>query len=290
MCAIERGGRGVKGFWMNELAGSVAPATVEEFRDRLAAVSDGLPKRLRQCADYVAANSDRIAVSTVAELAAGADVPPSALMRFCQILGFSGFSEMQKLFREAYVPGWPDYSTRLTNLKESGAGSPAALLAEFVEAGRLSLEALAKSVDEAALEQAVAALKAADTVHLVGLRRAFPVASYLAYAFEKMDIPAMLHDGVGKLDHRHALRPGDVLLAITFSPYSEETLTLAADARARGLPVVAMTDRLTSPLARQASAVLTVPEVDFGAFRSLSATLALAITLAVAVGSARAGG
>ena len=152
------------------------------------------------------------------------------------------------------------------------------------------MEALAKSVDEAALEQAVAALKAADTVHLVGLRRAFPVASYLAYAFEKMDIPAMLHDGVGKLDHRHALRPGDVLLAITFSPYSEETLTLAADARARGLPVVAMTDRLTSPLVRQASAVLTVPEVDFGAFRSLSATLALAITLAVAVGSARAGG
>lgn len=290
MCAIERGGRGVKGLWMNELAGSVAPGTVEEFRERLAAMSDGLPKRLRQCADYVAANSDRIAVSTVAELAAGADVPPSALMRFCQILGFSGFSEMQRLFREAYVPGWPDYSTRLTNLKESGAGSPAALLAEFVEAGRLSLEALAKSADEAALDQAVAVLKAADTVHLVGLRRAFPVASYLAYAFEKMDIPAMLHDGVGKLDHRHALRSGDALLAITFSPYSEETLTLAADARARGLPVVAMTDRLTSPLARQASAVLTVPEVDFGAFRSLSATLALAITLAVAVGTARAGG
>ncbi len=290
MCAIERAGWGVKGLWMNELAGSVAPGTVEEFRERLAAMSDGLPKRLRQCADYVAANSDRIAVSTVAELAAGADVPPSALMRFCQILGFSGFSEMQRLFREAYVPGWPDYSTRLTNLKESGAGSPAALLAEFVEAGRLSLEALAKSADEAALDQAVAVLKAADTVHLVGLRRAFPVASYLAYAFEKMDIPAMLHDGVGKLDHRHALRAGDALLAITFSPYSEETLTLAADARARGLPVVAMTDRLTSPLARQASAVLTVPEVDFGAFRSLSATLALAITLAVAVGTARADG
>lgn len=268
----------------------LAPATVEEFRERLAAISDGLPKRLRQCADYVAAHSDRIAVSTVAELAAGAEVPPSAVMRFCQIMGFTGFSGMQRLFREAYVPGWPDYSTRLTNLKESGAGSPAALLAEFVEAGRLSLEALAKAADEAALNQAVATLVAADTVHLIGLRRAFPVACYLAYAFEKMDIPAMLHDGVGKLDLRHALRPGDALLAITFAPYSEETLALAGDARARGLQVVAVTDRLTSPLARHASAVLSVPEVDFGAFRSLSATLALAITLAVAVGTARRAG
>ncbi len=265
----------------------VAPATVEAFRERLAAITDDLPKRLRQCADHIAANTDRIAVSTVAELAAGADVPPSALMRFCQIMGFSGFSEMQKLFREAYAPGWPDYSTRLKNLKANRAGSPAALLAEFVEAGRLSLEALAKSVDEQVLETAVGILSRADTIHVVGLRRAFPVASYLAYVFEKMSVPAMLHDGVGKLDHRFALRPGDAVLAITFAPYSEETLALATDAHARGLPVVALTDRLTSPLARHADAVVTVPEVDFGAFRSLSATIAMAISLAVAVGSAR---
>lgn len=264
-----------------------APTNVEEFRERLAMVTDTLPRRLRQCADYIAANTDRIAVSTVAELAAGADVPPSAVMRFCQILGFSGFSDMQKLFRDAYAPGWPDYSTRLKNLKEEGAGSPAALLAEFIEAGRLSLEALAKSVDEVALAQAVAMLAQADTIHVVGLRRAFPVASYLVYVFEKMSVPAMLHDGVGKLDHRFALRPGDALLAITFAPYSEETLTLAQDARDRGLPVVGVTDRVISPLARSADAILTVPEVDFGAFRSLSATIAMAISLAVAVGSAR---
>ena len=263
------------------------PASVEEFRDRLSQMIDQMPRRLRQCGDYIAANSDRIAVSTVAELAAGADVPPSALMRFCQIFGFSGFSEMQKLFRDAYSPGWPDYGTRLMNLKEGGSGSPTALLGEFIEAGRMSLEALAKSVDEAVLEQAVQILSGAQTIHVIGLRRAFPVATYLAYVFEKMAVPAMLHDGVGKLDHRFALRAGDAVLAITFAPYSEETLSLAQDAHARGLPVVALTDRLTSPLARLSNAVLTVSEVDFGAFRSLSATIAMAIALAVAVGSAR---
>lgn len=264
-----------------------APATIEEFRERLAEITEGLPRRLRQCADHIAANIDRIAVSTVAELAAGAEVPPSALMRFCQILGYSGFSEMQKLFREAYSPGFPDYSTRLKNLKEGGAGTPSALLAEFIEAGRLSLEALANAADEAALAKAVAILARAEMVHIIGLRRAFPVATYLTYAFEKMSVAAMLHDGVGKLDHRHSLRKGDAILAITFAPYSEETIALAQDARERGLPVVALTDRLTSPLARVSDAVLTVPEVDFGAFRSLSATIAMAIALAVAVGSAR---
>ena len=163
------------------------------------------------------------------------------------------------------------------------------MLAEFVEASRISLESLTNSFDEVALSQAVEQLALADTLHIVGLRRAFPVASYLAYIFEKMAVPAMLHDGVGKLDHRHALRKGDAVIAISFAPYSEETIVLAADAKARGLSVVAITDRLTSPLAREAAAVLTVPEVDFGAFRSLSATIALAITLAVAVGARREG-
>jgi DNA-binding MurR/RpiR family transcriptional regulator len=268
-------------------AGPTAPTNIEAFRERLTQVTADLPRRMRQCADYIAANTDRIAVSTVADLAAGADVPPSALMRFCQMMGFSGFSEMQRLFREAYAPGWPDYSTRLRNLKDQGAGTPAALLGEFVEAGRLSLESLAKSFDENALNAAVALLARADTVHVVGLRRAFPVAAYLAYVFDKMAVPAMLHDGVGKLDHRFALRPGDAMVAITFAPYSEETVTLAQDARDRGLPVVVLTDRVTSPVARFADAILTVTEMDFGAFRSLSATIAMALALAVAVGSAR---
>ena len=270
----------------DENTSGVAPKSVEEFRTRLTALGDGLPKRMQQCADHVAANLDRIAVSTVAEMAAGADVPPSAFMRFCQIMGFSGYSDLQRLFREAYAPGFPDYATRLANLK-SGTGGAGRLLAEFVEAGRMSLEGLAKSVDEAALAQAVAVLSRAGVIHVMGVRRAFPVASYLAYVFEKMSVPAILHDGAGKLDQRHALRSGDAVLAISFAPYSEETLSLAADARSRGLAVVALTDTLSSPLARVSDAVLTVQEVDFGAFRSLSATIAMAITLAVAVGTAR---
>ena len=48
-----------------------APESVEAFLARLTQISQGLPRRLRQCADHIAANVDRIAVSTVAELATG---------------------------------------------------------------------------------------------------------------------------------------------------------------------------------------------------------------------------
>ncbi len=261
------------------------PTTIAEFRTRLATVADRLPRRLQACADFVSANMDRIAVSTVAELSSKAGVAPSAFMRFCQILGFSGFSEMQRLFRDSYAPPWPDYATRLQNLKSAGSGSPAALVAEFIEAGHLSLESLAKSLDEDAMKKAVDLLAQADTIHVIGARRAFPVAAYLAYVFEKMSVPCILHDGVGRLDHRGALRRGDALMAISFAPYAPETISLAEAAKQAGLPIAAITDHAASPLARLATISLTVPEVDFGAFRSLSATWALSLALAVAVGS-----
>lgn len=263
------------------------PRTVEEFQARLQQVSDDLPRRLRQCAEYLAANTDRIAVSTVAEIAAAAEVQPSALMRFCQLMGFPGYSAMQRLFRDSFTQGWPDYATRIRALRRSGPGSPSALLAEFVDVGTKSLQNLPVSVDPDSLDRAVEALAAARVVHAVGLRRAFPVASYLAYAFDKMEIPVVLHELTGGLDRRNAIGQGDALIAISFAPYSAETVDLATHCRKHEVPVVAITDTVLSPLWQIGALPLSVREVDFGAFRALSATLALAMTLAVAVGARR---
>ncbi|RYE51482.1 MAG: MurR/RpiR family transcriptional regulator, partial [Hyphomicrobiales bacterium] len=140
-----------------------APSTIDAFRDRLIGLNGQLPRRLQQCADHVATHLDQIALSTVAQVAKGAGVPPSAVMRFCQIMGFTGYAEMQKLFRGALSRAAPDYATRLANLKAGGAGQPSTLVAEFVEAGRQSMEALARNLNETSLDQAVTTLSRART-------------------------------------------------------------------------------------------------------------------------------
>jgi len=266
------------------------PETVEDFQRRLMDISPSAPKRLRQCADFVARNTDIIAVSTVADMAKGAGVQPSAFIRFCQSMGFSGYSQLQRIFRESHARRWPDYTTRLQNLRADGEESPAALLAEFVAAGRRSLENLANTTDLDRLDRAVAEIAKARMIHVIGLARAFPVATYLAYAFEKMDVPALLHARTGNLDQRHAILSGDVLIAISFAPYSPETLDLAGFSQSQGCAIVAITDALNSPLHQLDATAMTVLEEDVGSFRALTAPLSLAITLAVAVGVRRNGG
>ncbi len=263
------------------------PETMEAFHERLREIGGRMPKRLRQCAEYIAANPDRVAVSTVAELAAAANVQPSAFMRFCKMLGFSGFSDMQRLFRDNYTRQWPDYATRLRTLRQAGADSPGALLAEFADAGRASLEKLTHTIDEDSLKRAVQHLCRARNIHIAGYRRVFPAAAYLAYAFEKMNLPCILHSGIGNLNAGYMMSEQDALIAISYAPYSSETVELARIAHDRQAAVIAITDNITSPLIRLKSVSLLVSEIDVGAFRTLSATLSLAMSLAVSVGARR---
>ncbi|KQI70730.1 RpiR family transcriptional regulator [Loktanella sp. 5RATIMAR09] len=264
-----------------------APENLEELTEKIALLQDRLPKRLRQCAAYILQNTHEIAFSTVAEISEKANVQPSAVMRFCQVVGFGGYTDMQKLVRQTIQPGIPDYSERIQNLREAGDDSPTAILAEFVEAGRQSLEQLSITVNETALEKAVETLAQARLIHIMGLRRAYPVASYLSYAFEKLRIPNVLHGGEGRLTHAEAMREEDVLIAITFASYSSETIELADEAVQRGLPVILISDTPSLLVNGTVVVPLIVSEIDFGAFRSLSATLSLAISLAVATGARR---
>jgi DNA-binding MurR/RpiR family transcriptional regulator len=265
---------------------SSPPATPDEMRDRTLELLPSLPKRLRQCADYLLKNPEKIAVSTVADLAAGAGVQPSALMRFCQVMGFSGFSEMQRIFRDDYAERWPDYATRLDRMRDRD-GRVARLIVDFVGAGHKSLSLLAETIDVEAVERAVALLSKAETIHLVGLRRSFPAASYLFYVFEKMGIPTVLHGAPGGLQSESAIRPGDVAIVITVAPYSDETVQLARRASEKGVSIVGITDGADSPIAGLQGETLWVREIDVGAFRALSATLTLSTALAVAVGAER---
>jgi DNA-binding MurR/RpiR family transcriptional regulator len=270
--------------------GEEAPRTYEAFRARLAAQRERLPSRLTRAAEYALAHPDEIAFGTVASVAKAARVQPSALIRFAKALGYNGFSELQEVFRHRLRERWPPYGERLAKLRADGPDAgPAGLLARFSASAALSLGRLRDSLGEADLERAVAVLAAARTVHLLGLRRAFPVASYLAYALGKLQVSANLVDHVGALgaEQLAGARPGDALVAISFTPYTPATVELANAFAAKGFPVVAITDSPFSPLAPAAAARLEVVEADVSGFRSLAATFCVAMTLAVAVAERR---
>lgn len=269
------------------------PSDYEGLRGVLVARRETLPKRLRQLADFALDRPQDMAFGTAAAIADHAGVQPSTLVRFAHVLGYGGFSHLQQIFRAPLRHRFPDYRERLQELRErDAAGSDgASLLDGFVGAAGLSLERLRRSVDPHALSRAIQVLAEADTLYLLGARRVFPVTAYLAYAFGKLGIRAILIDHVAQLgpEQLGTATPRDAVLAISFTPYAPVTVELAAAAVRRNVPVVAITDSVFSPLAASAAIWLEVAESEHGAFRSLSASFALAMTLAVGTAEKRVG-
>lgn len=264
-----------------------APKSLAELKSKISGEYSQLSKRLRQTAQYLLDHPNEIAFGTVATISKDAGVHPSTLVRFANAFGYSGFTEMQRLFQNQLLHESPSYTDRMRIARETlgdGAEStPSGLLSQFASANSAALEQLVAEIDIEQLELAERILSKADTIYVMGVRRAFVVASYFGYALRHADRRAMLIDGIGglTLEQAGSMRENDVLIAISFSPYGQETQDVAISAIERGIPVVLITDSQLSPLALEASAVLLAKEADVQGIRSLSGSLCIAQALAI---------
>jgi DNA-binding MurR/RpiR family transcriptional regulator len=267
---------------------SPAPATAESLRAEIVRRYETLSKRLKQIARYILDEPNEIALETLAVIAARCGVQPSAIVRFAKSFGFEGASQMQRLFRDGLLSNNAalGYSERVRQLDEATSAEgadPENLLAEFVEGNTLALQNLLQTVSSADMKAAVQAIAGAETVHVVGFRRSFPVASYLAYSLLQAGKRAVFIDGVGGLAMQQvqAMSTNDLLMAVSFQPYSEETVAIVEVVSARGGKVLAISDSLVSPVAKPAHHVLQVRESEVRKFRSLSASMCLAQALVI---------
>ncbi len=264
--------------------------SVDQLIASITAEYDTLSRQLKVIAKYVEQHRDHIGLEGIQQLAAQCQVQPSAVVRFAKHFGFSGFSEMQAIFREGLTRQLApsrNYRARIRDIIESGSGSLSSveIAREFLAGSQVGMHELDASLDEAAFKKAVDMLRETDCIWIAASRRSFPVAVYLDYALQHTDKRVCLMSGLGSmhLGQMRSVRPGDVMLAISFSPYAEETLAAVGLAVERGAELIAITDSRMSPLAKLAKASLLVQDNSTFGFRSLTSTLGLAQSLFIAL-------
>ncbi|MDQ7742727.1 MurR/RpiR family transcriptional regulator [Hydrogenophaga pseudoflava] len=264
--------------------------SVDQFIARITTEYEGLSKQLKVIARHVEQHRDHIGLEGIQELAAHCGVQPSAVVRFAKHFGFSGFSEMQAIFREGLTRQLApsrNYRTRIRDIIESGAGSLSSveIAHEFLAGSVAAMHELEANLDADTFMQAVDMLRETDCIWIAASRRSFPVAVYLDYALQHTDKRVCLMSGLGSmhLGQMRSVRPGDVMLAISFAPYAEETLAAVELAQERGVRLIAITDSRMSPLAKDAEVTLVVQDNSTFGFRALTSTMGLAQSLFIAL-------
>jgi DNA-binding MurR/RpiR family transcriptional regulator len=257
------------------------PHSYEELRAVLSSGATRLPKRLREVATHLWQQPTSVALGTVTSVAKDAGVQPSTLVRFAQTFGYSGFSDLQDVFK-AHLAG----AEGTTVQWEAGAAGEAARLVDgFLAASTASLARVRDRLDLGRLESMAETLARAQLIYVIGSKRAFALASYVSLAFANLGIRNLALDNVGStaFELLRCATSDDAVLAVSFTPYNSITPELAASAAQRGVPVVSLTDSAFSPLVPISRAYVEVVEEPYSGFKPIAATVAVAMALVLRV-------
>lgn len=209
-----------------------------------------LTPALKRLAAVVLERPDRVIYQSVTELAEDAHVGEASVIRFCRDLGFRGFQDF-KLALAADLALRP----------EGGASKGAETLAELLEAttqeGILALRETSASLSVEALEAAVTALLGAAVVLVYGAGASGVTAKDFAYKLLRLGYPVLAPTDAHLAAMQAATLPENaVVIGLTRSGSTLDTLKVLELARTRGATTVTLSQRLKSPAAAQADITL----------------------------------
>ncbi len=244
-----------------------------------------MPKRLRSVAEFSLSHPEDMALNTIAVISEKATVTPSSLVRFAKSIGYSGFSDMQAVFQESMRHMPQSYIQRIHEIDEDKS-SNMTVLERFSQAAASSIQKLKQQANEQAILLAAQKLADAGHIYIVGRGRATPVIAYLQYTLLQLGIQtSTIDDTAGSMNDKvRLIKPHEALIAISFKPYTANTEELVKSCRENGVPVISITDSSLSPIAHSENIFLQAHEDQIGEIRGLSATMCLALCLAVETG------
>ena len=260
-----------------------------EVLGRIRSGFEALTPELRRGARWVADHPGETALQSMRQQARAAGVSAPTMLRLARALGFADYAALRRPFQEAMTGGF---------LQRRASALQAA--PESRRTGRLAQELTGAQIDDlrsvlalnsaALIDAVVGAIAAARRVGFLGVRSSFGIAFQFRYAYNLIARNGVLFDGLAGTVHDQVdtLDRGDVLIAISQTPYSTPTVEAVDAASRRGVTVVALTDSVVSPLARRATHALRYRADSVSFFPSMIAPLAL-VELLLARLAARGG-
>jgi RpiR family carbohydrate utilization transcriptional regulator len=245
----------------------------------------------RQVADTVLADPWASRGMPILALAERAGVSENAVSRFTHLLGYSGYREFTQALSLDLGRSLGVYHVHPVDVvSESRAGNEDSLdlvrrvVTMEIESMRDTLDNLAEPV----LRRVVTKLATAREIVLIGTGTAAPLCHMLSYRLASVGVAATwVNDPMMMLAQVARLTDGDVVMAISYSGRSRDTVQALEFARGRGAETIAMTADPHSPIGAVAANLLTIfsPAVPEGTaqFSARVAGMALLEALATAV-------
>ena len=259
----------------------------------LKTVLPSLSPRLQLVAKYIVDHPSDFGLDPIRDTARKCGVSTFTLVRMAHQMGFAGYDELREPFRHALVsaaagveqPDWLEGMRAHSALGEVQAAATTNTMAIV----QRSLEHQAPGQ----MERVVRMLLEAPTVYLTAVRASYALAYYFHYV-GRMALPTLQliprHIN-SAMDDLHDSGPGDVMIAISFTPYSRETIEACKFARKNGVKLIMISDSevISSEFEPEEMLIAsTVSTHHFGSFSGAMAIIETVLALLVDMGGEEA--
>jgi DNA-binding MurR/RpiR family transcriptional regulator len=225
----------------------------------------------REIGQFILDNPDQMLRLSSAALAAETGRSQSSVVKFSQKLGFAGYQELKLAVSEAKAQEWHAPPGMIHGSIEVG-DSYLTILQKLIGSKMLSMQQTLAVNNEQEIERALTALNDARRIHMAGVGASSLVARDFSYKLMKLG-RNVLHDSDSHVQMANVstLNSQDVLLALSYSGTSIETLRITELARQRGATVIAITG-LNANALMQAADIRLYTVADEERVRSSSIT------------------
>ena len=253
--------------------------------DILTLIQNGMvhfSKGQKLIANYIMNSYDKAAFMTASKLGKTVNVSESTVVRFAVELGYDGYPSMQKALQEMI-------RNKLTSVQRIEVANDrfgnqeilSMVLQSDIEKIRTTLD----EVDKTAFQGAVDSILAAKNIYILGVRSSAAIATFLSFYCNLMfDNGKHIHTSSNAEMFEQMIRidKDDVVIGISFPRYSSRTVKAMKFAYDRGATVIALTDSLAAPIARNATHTLIAMSDMVSLVDSLVAPLNMVNALIVA--------
>jgi len=229
-----------------------------------------LSRKEKKIADYIIQNQQTIFALSGKELSKNTRVSEATIVRFAQHLGFKGFLNLKtQLITEAKEKMMPEDRFKFMTRGKNHISTVIRVAKQDVE----NINQTINQIDPEQFARFIKLIRSSKHTYTIGLGISSLMARIAAYLFNQAGIRAYAcsKDEHSFIERLISLGKDDLVLALSFPPYSKETVDALKFCHQRNIRCVCLTNSLTAPIVRWAHAYIIVRSENLFFTNSISA-------------------
>jgi DNA-binding MurR/RpiR family transcriptional regulator len=218
-----------------------------KIKNRIHEKYSHLSKNNKAMSDFFLENFDRIPFLSVQDIAEATSKSVASVVRFSQTIGFKGFSDLRNEIAASFQSKLQNNNFfPLLDSEELKIDTLMSVANQDVK----NINDTLNLIERDKFKKAIDLITNSKRVFTMGLGISYFLAEILAYQLNlvAIDSKTFNHSSASFFEQILFLDKKDIIIAFSFPPYSKDTIEAAKSAFAKGLKVIAITNKNSAPI------------------------------------------